>query len=284
MGLVNYNIEKYSPKQLVIIPLALLAISVVMLAFTTLSTGMPVTPGIDFSGGTAVTIFSADSREQIQATFADYPLIDISEGVNGGKFLKFGSMDDARYKDLTTLIYQKYPDASVNQIGETFGKTLQSQAVIAMIFSFIGMAIVIFVSFRTFVPAIAVVLSAFADMAMTAATMNIMGIPLSLGTVAALLMLIGYSVDSDILLTNRVLKRQGKLNDKLTGAFHTGIIMTSTTLAAAAAMLVVSWFGSVQILTEISAVLLIGLIFDVMNTWLTNVGILKWYVLKGGGK
>jgi preprotein translocase subunit SecF len=284
MGLVNYNIEKYSPKQLVIIPLAILAISLVMLAFTTLSTGMPVTPGIDFSGGTAVTIFSADSREQIQSTFAGYPLIDISEGVNNGKFLKFGSMDDAKYKDLTTLIYQNYPDASINQIGETFGKTLQSQAVLAMIFSFIGMAIVIFISFRTFVPAIAVVLSAFADMAMTAATMNIVGIPLTLGTVAALLMLIGYSVDSDILLTNRVLKRQGKLNDKLVGAFRTGIIMTTTTLAAATAMLVVSWFGSVQILTEISAVLLIGLIFDVMNTWLTNVGILKWYVLKGGGK
>ena len=119
---------------------------------------------------------------------------------------------------------------------------------------------------------------------MTAATMNIIGIPLSLGTLAALLMLIGYSVDSDILLTNRVLKRQGKLNDKLTGAFHTGIIMTSTTLAAAAAMLIVSWLGSIQILMDISAVLLIGLIFDVMNTWLTNVGILKWYVLKGGGK
>ena len=193
-------------------------------------------------------------------------------------------MDDAKYKDLSTLINQKYPDASINQIGETFGKTLQSQAVLALIFSFIGMAIVVFLSFRTFVPSVAVVLSAFADMVMTAAVMNIVGIPLSLGTVAALLMLIGYSVDSDILLTNRVLKRQGKLNDKLTGAFHTGIIMTTTTLAAVTAMFLVSWFGSVQILTEISAVLLIGLVFDVMNTWLTNVGILKWYVLKGGGK
>ncbi len=284
MGLVNYNIEKYSPKQLVIIPLVLLAISIVMLGITTLSTGMPLTPGIDFSGGTAVTIFSSDTREQIQTTFSGYPLIDVSEGVNGGKFLKFGSMDDTRYKDLSALIYQKYPDASINQIGETFGKTLQSQAVLAMIFSFIGMAIVIFISFRTFVPSVAVVLSAFADMAMTAEMMNIIGIPLSLGTVAALLMLIGYSVDSDILLTNRVLKRQGKLNDKLAGAFRTGIIMTSTTLAAVTAMLVVSWIGSVQILTEISAVLLIGLLFDVMNTWLTNVGILKWYVLKGGGK
>ena len=284
MGLFNYNIEKYSPKQLVIIPLAMLAVSLVLLALNMVATGMPVTPGIDFSGGTAVTIFTADSKEQIQSTFAGYPLVDISEGVNNGKFLKFGSMDDAKFQSLTTLIYQKFPDAKVDQIGETFGKTLQSQAVLAMIFSFIGMSIVIFISFRTFVPAVAVVLSAFADMVMTAATMNIVGIPLSLGTVAALLMLIGYSVDSDILLTNRVLKRQGKLNDKLSGAFHTGIIMTSTTLAAAAAMFVVSWLGSVQILMEISAVLLIGLIFDVMNTWLTNVGIIKWYVLKGGGK
>jgi preprotein translocase subunit SecF len=284
MGLINYNIEKYSPKQLVIIPLALLAVALVLLALNMVATGMPVTPGIDFSGGTAVTIFTADSKEQIQSTFAGYPLIDISEGVNNGKFLKFGAMEDTKFQSLTTLIYQKFPDAKVDQIGETFGKTLQSQAVLAIIFSFIGMSIVIFISFRTFVPAVAVVLSAFADMVMTAAMMNVIGIPLSLGTVAALLMLIGYSVDSDILLTNRVLKRQGKLNDKLTGAFHTGIIMTSTTLAAASAMFVVSWLGSVQILMEISAVLLIGLVFDILNTWLTNVGILKWYVLKGGGK
>jgi preprotein translocase subunit SecF len=284
MGVFNYNIEKYSPKQLVIIPLVILVISVVLLALNMVSTGMPVTPGIDFSGGTAVTLFTTDSREELQSTFAGYPLVDISEGVNNGFFLKFGAMDDTEFRSLSALISQKFPDAKVDQIGETFGKTLQSQAVLALVFSFIGMAIVIFVAFRTFVPAVAVILSAFADMVMTAATMNIAGIPLSLGTLAALLMLIGYSVDSDILLTNRVLKRQGKLNEKLTGAFRTGMIMTSTTLAAALAMFVVAWFGSVLILMEISAVLLIGLVFDVMNTWLTNVGILKWYILKGGGK
>jgi preprotein translocase subunit SecF len=283
MGLINYNIEKYSPQQLVAIPLAFLIISLVMLSLTMLATGMPVTPGIDFSGGTAVTIITSDSREQLQTTFAGYPLSEISD-MNNGKFLKFGTMDDAKYQSLVQLISQKYPDAKIDQIGESFGKSLQYQAVIAIIFSFIGMAIVIFLSFRTFVPSVAVVLSAFADMVMTAAIMNVVGIPLSLGTTAALLMLIGYSVDSDILLTNRVLKRQGKLNDKLMGAFHTGIIMTSTTFAATMALFVVSWFGSVQILMEISAVLLIGLIADIFNTWLTNVGILKWYVLKGGGK
>jgi len=286
MGLINYTpiIEKYTPKQLVIIPLVLLVISLVLVTVSTINTGMPVKPGIDFSGGTAVSIATSDTKDQIQATFGGYPLNDISEGPNNGKFLTFGVMDDAQFRNLTSLINQKYPDASINQIGETFGKTLQYQAVLALLFSFIGMAIVIFIAFRTFVPAGAVVLSAFADMVMTAAVMNIIGIPLTLGTVAALLMLIGYSVDSDILLTNRVLKRQGKLIDKLVGAFHTGIIMTSTTIAAATAMFIVAWFGSVQILWEISAVLLIGLFADILNTWLTNAGILKWYVQKGGGK
>ncbi len=284
MGLIKYDIEKYSPKQLVIIPLVLLVISIVLLSLNMINTGMPVTPGIDFSGGTAVTVITPDTRDQILTTFSGYPLIDVAEGVNNGKFLKFSSMDDAKFRSLTSLISQKYPDAKIDQIGESFGKTLQYQAVLAIIFSFIGMAIVIFLAFRTFVPAAAVVLSAFADMVMTAAAMNIIGIPLSLGTVAALLMLIGYSVDSDILLTNRVLKRQGKLNEKLSGAFTTGIIMTSTTLAATVALFIVSWFGSVQILMEISAVLLIGLVFDIMNTWLTNAGILKWYAMKGGSK
>jgi len=284
MGLINYNIEKYSPKQLVVIPLLLLVISLVLIGFNITSTGMPVTPGIDFSGGTAVTIYTSDSKAQLQSTFESYPLVDISEGVDSGKFLKFEAMDDDKFKSLTALVTEKYPDARIDQIGESFGKTLQYQAVLALIFSFIGMAIVIFISFRTFVPAVAVILSAFADMVMTAAMMNLIGIQLTLGTVAALLMLIGYSVDSDVLLTNRVLKRQGKLTEKLKGAFETGISMTTTTLAATIAMLVVAWIGSVQILTEIAAVLLIGLVFDILNTWLTNAAILKWYVQKGGGK
>ena len=160
------------------------------------------------------------------------PLVSVSAGLNNGKFITFGTMSDAQDQSLTALVASKYPDAQIDQIGESFGKTLQDQAFIAIIIAFIGMAIVVFVSFRTFVPSCAVVLSAFADMAMTAAMMNVVGIQLSLGTTAALLMLIGYSVDSDILLTTRVLKRQGKLNDKLTGAFRTGIIMTSTTIAA----------------------------------------------------
>jgi preprotein translocase subunit SecF len=261
-----------------------LLISLVSLGMTYTETGLPIQPGMEFKGGFGVTIVTDETSDQIKAFFVNYPIIGVDEGINNGKYLKFGPMNDAQVAELTKKIEDKYTDAKIDHIGSSFGKTLQDQAALALVISFIGMAIVVFLIFRSFVPSTAVVISAFADMAMTAAAMNIFGIQLSLGTTAALLMLIGYSVDSDILLTSRVLKRQGKFDDKVTGAFRTGIIMTSTTFSAIFAMWVVSWIGGIQIIHEMSTVLLIGLVFDVMNTWLTNVGILKWYALKGKGK
>ena len=48
----------------------------------------------------------------------------------------------------------------------------------------------------------------------------------------AFLMLIGYSVDTDILLTTRALKKQeGTINERIYGAFKTGIFMNVTALA-----------------------------------------------------
>ena len=284
MESVRYDINKYSPRQMVALPFVLLLLAGIVLGYTTLTTGLPLKPGIDFAGGTAVTAFTSDSRETIEATFSGYPLLSVGEGIGNGKYLQFGPMDDARYQSLVALINEKYPDAKVDQIGETFGKTLQGQAFLALIFSFIGMSIVVLIAFRNLVPAGAVVLAAFADIAVTAAIMQIIGIPLSLGTTAALLMLIGYSVDSDILLTTRLLKRKGKFDEKLSGAFRTGIIMTTTTLAAIAAMWVVSTAGQVQIISEIASVLLIGLFIDLMNTWMLNAGILKEYILRSGKK
>ncbi|MDD2615148.1 MAG: preprotein translocase subunit SecF, partial [Methanosarcina sp.] len=108
------------------------------------------------------------------------------------------------------------------------------------------------------------------------------------GTLAALLMLIGYSVDSDILLTNRVIKRRGMVEEKISRAMHTGITMTTTTLAALAVMYIVSTFSylvipsftQITLLSQISIVLIAGLIADIMNTWLLNTAVLRWYVTK----
>jgi preprotein translocase subunit SecF len=176
----------------------------------------------------------------------------------------------------------------IKQIGPIYGQELQVQALQAVVISFIGMSIVVFLIFRTFIPSFAVVLSAFSDIIIASAFMRVTGIELSLGTLAALLMLIGYSVDSDILLTNRILKRRGMLEEKVSRAMRTGITMTTTTLAALIVMYAVSTFPyliipsltQITLLSQISIVLIAGLIADIMNTWLLNTGILRWYAMK----
>jgi len=284
MGKFTYDINRYEPKQMVALPAGLFIISVLFLAFNFFTTGMPIEPGIDFAGGISVTVFSDDSKEDIESYFSGYPLQSIGESINNGYYIVFQNMGDDEFRDLTDHVISEYPEAKIDQIGETFGKTLQEQALWAILISFILMAIVVFAAFRNFVPSVAVVISALSDIVITAAIMDVVGITLSLGTTAALLMLIGYSVDSDILLTTRLLKRKGKLEEKMTGAFRTGIIMTSTTLTAVAAMFIVSAIGNVVIIRDISAVLLIGLAVDVMNTWMLNAGLLKWYMGRGGRK
>ena len=285
MGFDLYDlVNKYPARQMMAIPLAIFVIALLVIGGNYMITGVPVNLGIDFAGGTAVTVLTDDSTEELEAYFAAYPLISIGEGLNRGNYIRFGPMDDEQFRSLSRDIAARYPDAKVDQIGESFGQTLQQQALLALLFSFIGMSIVVFIAFRSVIPSIAVVFAGFADILVTAAIMDIIGLPLSLGTTAALLMLIGYSVDSDILLTTRVLKRQGKLEDKLKNAFRTGFIMTTTTLSAVTALLVVSWIGQIEIIMQIATVLLIGLLVDLIITWMFNAGLLKWYVQSGRAK
>ena len=57
----------------------------------------------------------------------------ISSGFNNGKFITFGTMSDAHNESLTALVASKYPEGDMNQILESFGKTLHDQAFIALI-------------------------------------------------------------------------------------------------------------------------------------------------------
>ncbi len=93
-------------------------------------TGMPVDPGIDFAGGVAVTIPpTTDSQAVVEGYFSEYPLKSVGDGgVNGGYYVVFEYMPDDEFLSLSKVINEHYPDAKVDQIGETFGKTLQAQA------------------------------------------------------------------------------------------------------------------------------------------------------------
>ncbi len=171
-------------------------------------------------------------------------------------------------------------NSSFEFTGSTLGGDFYEQLLIALLVAFFLMSIVVFIQFKTFVPSIAVILSAFADIFMPLVLVDILGIRISSAGIVAFLMLIGYSVDTDILLTNRVLRREGKsVNKKIFDAFKTGITMTLTAIASVvASLLIIGSFSSV--LYQIFFIMAIGLGFDIFNTWLTNVSIIKWYALK----
>jgi len=134
----------------------------------------------------------------------------------------------------------------------------------------------IYIYIKNSVPSFAVMLSAFADIVMTLAIVNLFGMKLSTAGIVAFLMLIGYSVDTDILLTTRLLNKREGINTALSGAFKTGVTMTMTSIIAVTAALIVV-FPFASVLNQIFIILLIGLGFDLFNTWVTNASIIKWY-------
>jgi len=290
------NLSKFHDKYykaLLLIPAILLLLSFVYLGVFYKQNGDFIHRDISLTGGTSVTI-----NEPLDSANLTLALSDKLEGLsvrniydiftNEKKALIVETKSDS---DTTRVVLENYLGHELNEDNSSFeftGSALSQsffrQLLIAIILAFVFMAIVVFIIFRTLVPSAAVIISAFADIFMTLTVFNIFGMQMSTAGIVAFLMLIGYSVDTDILLTNRVLRRhEHSLNSRIYSAFKTGMTMTLTSLVAiAAALLLVRSFSPV--LASILTILVIGLVFDIFNTWITNASIIKWYALKKHGQ
>jgi preprotein translocase subunit SecF len=278
-------VSKYPPKQIMLIPIAIIILALISLGATYLATGTPVKLGIEFTGGTIVTVPSTQSEEKVTEQFVSYPLVDI-RNIGNRYMLQFGPMSDSQYAALAKLANANFNSPEIRHMGPIYSKELQDQVIKYLPLSFILMAIVVFLVFREPIISLLVIVCALADILTAAASMNLTGVQLSLGTVAALLMLIGYSVDTDILLSMRVLKRKGTVEEKIIGAMGTGLTMTGTTVAAVISLIIISnflylivpSFTRMDIIADMTTVLVFGLIADIFNTWVTNAQGLRWYM------
>jgi preprotein translocase subunit SecF len=167
-------------------------------------------------------------------------------------------------------------DYSAELMGSSLGDSFFRQTIFALAIAFTAMAVVVFLTFRVPVPSGFVVLTAASDIISTLAVVSFLNIPLSTAGIAAILMLIGYSVDTDILLTNRVLRRrEGTLFERTMGALKTGTTMSLTALVATT---VGYLFSQSDVIQQIMLILMIGTVFDIIYTWIQNAGILRWYL------
>ncbi|HDI02881.1 MAG TPA: protein translocase subunit SecF [Candidatus Aenigmarchaeota archaeon] len=281
--------EKIGYKKLTVIPLIFLALCLGFLFYHYQQTGEFFSKSIDLRGGAQLTIDTnrqvdaSDLEAYLKAKFGDVR-VRTTVGINGNSVLI--RVDEHVDKEKLLEEIEKYgldtSHHSFEKIGASLGKSFFAQSTTALVVAFIFMGLVVFVIFRNFVPSIAVIWCAFSDIVCTIAVMQMLDMPLSLASFAGLLLVLGYSIDTDILLTTRVIKRrEGNIKERCKNAFKTGITMTLTSLVAFTSLYLVS---GATALREIATVLIIALLIDVPNTWLTNLGILRWWAEKRGIK
>jgi preprotein translocase subunit SecF len=277
--------EQYSNRQLIAVPVTILGAALLIIAGFYVFTGTPVALGLEFTGGTEIQVTTDQSRAAMQAAFAqEIESFQPIAAQDNTYILTFQSEETTAIDRQAQAAFGAENVGSIVGRSASFGGAAQTQALAGIGVAFVGMSVLVFILFRTFVPSIAVVLSAFSDIAIPVALMNLFGIELTLGTVAALLMLIGYSVDSDLLLNNHVLRRRGGFYESTYRAMRTGVTMTITSIAAMTVMTIVAFLFGIPLLPSIGLILVFGLTADLMNTYMLNVTLLRYYKFEAIGR
>ncbi len=275
-------------KKLLIIPFALLFIAFVIIGVQYATTGKFINEGISLKGGITITVpIEKEINQDIlkQELIEEFPGYDInirtlsSSGIQTGIIVESDITSEEGIDRLIDLLEDKLKikkdDFTTEEIGSQLGQSFFKEISISLLMAFIFMGIVVFAFFRNPVISGAVILSAFSDIVVNIAILNIIGFKIGTAGIAALLMLISYSVDTDVLLSTRVTKRkQGTVFDAVLSSMRTGLTMTITTLIV---VIVAMIFAKSLILREIMFIVLIGLFIDLINTWIQNTGLIRWY-------
>ena len=275
-------------KKILLIPIIILALSILFLLVQYSANGYFIDKDVSLKGGISATVYTSQeiNLEQIES---DFLTENPGAEVNVRKLSSLGTQQDNGFiidasevnlNQTNSFLETNFPDAeiSIQETGEGLGKSFFQEMIRAIIFAFILMGIVVFITFRKAIPSLAVIFSALLDIIATLAIISALGMKLSSAGIAAFLMVIGYSIDTDIMLTSKVLKRKsGDLWTRLTRAFKTGMTMTLTTMAA---LFVAFLITNSLILKEMFGIILIALLIDIISTWFMNTGLLVWYIKK----
>lgn len=187
--------------------------------------GSPVPLGVDFQGGT-----------QVQVQFAQTPNINAirhateQAGIAGASVVDFGepssrevlislpeqtnesALDTGRER-IEGALHEHYNNPftvrSVEVVGPTVGHILEKQAALATLYSLLGMLIYLWFRFQL-IYGVAAVVACFHDTLITvgafalADSFGFKGLELSLTVIAAILTLVGYSMNDTIVVFDRI--------------------------------------------------------------------------------
>lgn len=173
--------------------------------------------GIDFRGGTAVEILAGSSTDigTVRDSLAEHQLSDAAIqqfGENGHFLVRLPASDEAaaQVDEVKAAVLQVAPDADfprVDVVGPTVSGGFVQTSILAVILAGVGMFIYLRLRFKPYY-AWAAMLTLALDLSKTLGFFVLIGLEFNLTAVAALLTLIGYSVNDKVVVFDRIRENQ----------------------------------------------------------------------------
>ena len=263
-------------------PAVILSLAVIIIGIASLIWHGGPNYGIDFAGGTLIQIkFQNETpAEKIRAAFK-------SIGFEGSIIQDFGpkevivrsaeSGSDA--KALTSRVDEAlgaafgkgaYEVRRIEMVGPKVGKDLTRKAILAIIFSWIGILVYVGVRFE-FRYALGGIVALVHDVLVTITFLSLFNKEFDLNIVAALLTIIGYSINDTIVIFDRIRENARKntrqsLNDVINASVNQTLSRTILTSLTVFMVLVVLFFFGGAVIHDFTFALLVGTVAGVYST------------------
>lgn len=174
--------------------------------------------GIDFKGGTEVSIQLNENinKEDVDVIVKNYaPDASTNTTDNYEYAIKSTNLDSDKVASIMTDLKDKYKldDTALisqNEIGASIGKELTRNSILALLASFVVMLIYIAIRFE-FKFGVAAIAATVHDIIITVCVYAIFNIPVNTPFVAAILTIVGYSMNDTIVIFDRIRENVKKM-------------------------------------------------------------------------
>jgi len=252
--------------------------------------------GIDFAGGTQVQIKFVDKTE-VQNIRDSLATINLGKSViqqfgyeSNNEFLIKTEKSSSEMKGLSSSIAEALTDQfgkdafevrRVEVVGPKVGKDLRQKGMLAMIYAMIG--ILIYITWRfEFRYAIGAIIALVHDVLITVGIFSLLGKEFSLPIIAALLTIIGYSLNDTIVVYDRIRENLRKarrqelpevVNSSINQVLSRTILTSGTTLLVVGAL----FFLGGAVIHDFAFALLVGVVIGTYSSiFIASPTILAW--------
>ena len=233
--------------------------------------------GIDFVGGTIVQVAFKEKKPiaDIRKVVSGLSLGDavIQEFGSDREFLirveKLKGGIEAVDKRITKILEQSFGKGSfemrrTESVGPQVGDDLKRKAMSSVVFAWLGILIYVGIRFR-FVPAAASIIALIHDVIITMGALALTGKEFNLPVVAAILTIIGYSINDTIVVFDRIrentrLSRRSELGEVINASINQTLSRTILTGGTTLLTVVVFLFLGGEVISDFAFTLLIGIL------------------------